>query len=100
MSELSVDDLRDETGKRASLQVWVKALRLHQWVKNVLMFLPLILDHRYMEPLTVAKVAAGFVAVGLVASATYIFNALNDLAADRAHATKRNRPLASGQIGA
>ncbi len=99
MSELSVDDLRDETARRASLKVWVKALRLHQWIKNVLMFLPLILAHRYMEPLAVAKVAAGFVAVGLVASATYIFNDLNDLAADRAHATKRNRPLASGKIG-
>jgi 4-hydroxybenzoate polyprenyltransferase len=100
MSDLPAADLRDEASKRTSLRTWAKALRLHQWVKNILMFFPLVLAHRYGEPLAFLKVAAGFVVVGMVASATYVFNDLNDLAADRAHQTKRNRPIASGKISA
>ena len=82
----------------ASFKQWRQALRLHQWVKNTLIFVPLILSHQVtnIEKMTAAVIA--FVAFGLCASATYIWNDLLDLPSDRRHPTKRKRPLASGQI--
>ncbi len=77
---------------------WFKALRIHQWAKNLLVFVPLALAHRYGDPTAVAKTFAGFLSLSAVASATYIFNDIRDLSADRLHPTKRNRPLASGAI--
>lgn len=84
--------------KPAGCRVWLKAIRLHQWVKNALMFVPLVLAHRYGDLTSIASIAAGFVCMGLMASATYLLNDASDLAADRQHATKRFRPLASGAI--
>ena len=78
--------------------VWRKALRLHQWAKNLLVFAPLLLAHLYREPRNDLLALAAFVAMGLVASATYLINDMADLAADRRHARKRNRPLASGAL--
>jgi len=85
-------------GPRAGLKVWRKALRLHQWAKNILVFVPLLLAHRYRDLHADAMVAAAFVAMGLVASATYVINDLADLAADRRHAAKRRRPFAAGDL--
>lgn len=87
-------------GSARSVRAWLKAVRIHQWTKNLLMFVPLMLAHLYADPTAVLKVTLGFIATGLVASATYLLNDLSDLAADRHHLTKRNRPLASGLIGA
>ncbi len=75
----------------------VRAMRPHQWVKNVLVFLPMIADHS----LTVANIGwtvLAFVAFGLVASSVYVLNDLIDLPADRRHPTKRRRPFASGAL--
>lgn len=77
---------------------WVKALRLHQWSKNLMLFVPLMLGQAFHDPAIVARVLLGFIAFGLVASATYLFNDMNDLAADRAHPTKHYRALASGKL--
>ena len=77
---------------------WVKALRLHQWSKNLMLFVPLMLGQAFHDPAMVMRVIAGFLCFGLVASATYLFNDMNDLAADRAHPTKRYRALASGKL--
>jgi 4-hydroxybenzoate polyprenyltransferase/phosphoserine phosphatase len=81
------------------LRAWTKALRLHQWAKNVLIFLPLLLAHAYAPGLLAATVVA-FISFGLCASATYIVNDLLDLDADRQHPRKRFRPFASGDLSA
>ena len=83
---------------RPSLKTWRKALRLHQWTKNLLVFLPLLLSQKFTDPQTVMLSLAAFVAMGLTASATYLINDLSDLASDRRHATKRHRPLAAGVL--
>jgi len=74
-----------------------KALRPHQWAKNVLIFLPLFASHALTLPNLVASIMA-FAAFSLVASSVYVLNDLLDLAADRAHPRKRRRPFASGDL--
>ena len=82
-----------------SLREWVRAARLHQWAKNGLVFLPLLLAGHVLDAAGWMKCAAAFLALGLTASATYLINDLLDLDADRQHWAKRNRALASGRIG-
>jgi 4-hydroxybenzoate polyprenyltransferase/phosphoserine phosphatase len=79
------------------VKAWVKAIRLHQWAKNVLIFLPVLLAHVRAAGPNVAAVLA-FFSFGLAASATYIVNDLLDLEADRHHPRKRRRPFASGDL--
>ena len=81
------------------LKAWPKAIRLHQWAKNVLIFLPLLLAHAWAPGLAAAALLA-FLSFGLCASATYIVNDLLDLEADRQHPRKRRRPFASGDLSA
>ncbi|MCJ2028428.1 UbiA family prenyltransferase [Methylobacterium sp. J-043] len=76
----------------------LKALRLHQWAKNALVFLPLVLGGRAGEAQAWGSAGLAFLALGLVASASYLLNDLLDLSHDRAHWSKRERPLASGRL--
>ncbi|MEM8691302.1 MAG: UbiA family prenyltransferase [Pseudomonadota bacterium] len=81
----------------ANLKDWTRQLRMHQYVKNVLVFIPIIAAHALtFENLLITMVAA--VAFCLAASACYILNDLVDLQEDRAHRTKKHRPLARGDI--
>lgn len=82
------------------LTLWSSALRAHQWSKNLLVFVALVLNHGLERPESVAATVAGFFIMSAIASATYIVNDLVDLDADRAHATKRYRPFASGKLSA
>jgi 4-hydroxybenzoate polyprenyltransferase/phosphoserine phosphatase len=76
---------------------WLRAIRLHQWAKNVLILLPVLLAHvRAVGPIAAACLA--FLSFGFAASATYIVNDLLDLEADRHHPRKRRRPFASGDL--
>ncbi len=77
---------------------WLSELRIHQWSKNGLIFVPLLLGHIAGGFYAVLKTSVGFLAFSLIASATYIINDLADLEADRAHATKRFRAIAAGRI--
>jgi 4-hydroxybenzoate polyprenyltransferase/phosphoserine phosphatase len=77
--------------------VLLSALRLRQWVKNVLVFVPLVTGHVF-APAVFAGAAVAFVAISLLASAVYLVNDVVDLAADREHPVKRKRPLASGAL--
>ena len=79
-------------------RVWRKALRLHQWAKNLLVFAPLFLAHKYTDPQALLLSLTAFVSLGLMASATYLINDLSDLPSDRLHRTKRFRPLARGDL--
>lgn len=78
---------------------WTRQLRVHQWVKNLLVFVPILASFNFSTD-KIYLLALGFVSFSLVSSAVYICNDLVDLEHDRAHATKRNRPLASGAISA
>lgn len=83
---------------RAGLSDWRKALRLHQWMKNALIFVPLLAAHQLNQPLQLLNGLLAFVFFGLCASSVYILNDLLDLTDDRHHASKRNRPFASGRL--
>lgn len=76
----------------------VRSLRPHQWAKNALVFVPLILSGKLAESGPALATLAAFLAMSLVASATYIVNDIVDLADDRRHWSKRERPLASGRL--
>ncbi len=81
-----------------TFKVWCKALRVQQWAKNLLVFAPLMLSGLYLDPGSVVGAVVGFLALGLVASGTYLLNDLSDLAADRRHRSKRFRPIAAGAL--
>jgi 4-hydroxybenzoate polyprenyltransferase len=80
------------------LRTWIKAIRLHQWVKNALVFLPALLAHHFTDPAVLLPSILAFIAFGCLASSVYITNDLFDLAADRQHPRKRRRPFASGLL--
>ena len=80
------------------LKHWFKQLRIYQWVKNLLLFLPLLLAHKWTEIDLWQLAIFGFIAFSLTASSVYLLNDLLDLRSDRLHKTKRNRPFASGKI--
>jgi 4-hydroxybenzoate polyprenyltransferase/phosphoserine phosphatase len=82
---------------RARLRSWAKALRVHQWAKNVLIFLPVFAAHRF-DTMTLLRAAAAFAAFSLCASSVYLLNDLLDLPHDRLHPSKRRRPFASGML--
>jgi 4-hydroxybenzoate polyprenyltransferase/phosphoglycolate phosphatase-like HAD superfamily hydrolase len=84
----------DPAGPRA----WLKGLRLHQWLKNVLLVLPLLGAHRWGDAPALLQVLGAFFAFGMCASAVYVINDLFDLESDRQHLRKRLRPFASGRI--
>ena len=75
-----------------------KGMRLHQWAKNALLFVPLLTSHRYVNMADDMRSTVAFIAFGLCASGNYLINDLLDLEADRAHTTKRKRPLAAGDM--
>ena len=91
-----VQQLFDDRPPKA--KTWIRALRIHQWAKNVLLGVPILTAHAFTFP-AIAEIAAAFTAFGLVASATYLLNDLLDLVADRHHPRKCKRPFAAGDIG-
>ncbi|MBH0237122.1 UbiA family prenyltransferase [Methylobrevis albus] len=80
------------------LKPLIKAIRVHQWMKNVLIAVPLILAHQHDEFGAVLAAVTAFFAFSFAASAVYILNDLMDLSSDRRHATKRRRPFAAGTL--
>ncbi len=90
MTQTSVIDER-----AISLQSIVKQLRIYQWVKNALLFIPMITSHSWTGAF---DVFLAFFSFSFLSSVIYIVNDLFDLEADRQHPTKKNRPLASGEL--
>ena len=76
----------------------LRAMRPHQWSKNVLIFVPLLVGHVYSDPKNILVDVKAFVLVCLLASATYLLNDIADLEADRLHHVKRLRPFAGGDL--
>lgn len=79
------------------LRLVIKALRLHQWAKNALLFVPLMAAHDLNGDSWLVTLLA-FIAFGMCASATYVINDLFDLASDRAHPRKQARPFAAATL--
>ena len=94
-SEQEIEVLPSPGGSR--LKAWLKLLRVHQYSKNALLFVPLITAQAFSGSAILTEVMA-FIAFSLCASSVYILNDMIDLEADRSHVTKRSRPLASGNI--
>jgi 4-hydroxybenzoate polyprenyltransferase len=76
----------------------LRMIRVHQWAKNLLLFVPLITAHRVTDLSLFLACLIAFFAFSFGASSIYIINDLMDLPSDRVHERKRSRPLASGQV--
>ncbi len=77
----------------------IKAMRPRQWIKNIFVFAPLVFDVKLFDPYYLARTVAGFLLLCLASGAIYIINDLADIERDRQHPRKRDRPIASGQLG-
>jgi 4-hydroxybenzoate polyprenyltransferase len=83
---------------QGGLARYVKAMRVHQWLKNLLVFVPLVTAHLWFSPTALKQSILAFIAFSLTASSLYVMNDLLDLGADRVHPRKRLRPFAAGDI--
>lgn len=81
-----------------SLKRYLKAIRIHQWLKNLLLFVPLIAGHQITNGFAITATFVAFISFSFMASAIYLMNDLLDLEADRKHTTKKHRPFAAGTI--
>ena len=84
--------------KPTRLKAFIRALRPHQWVKNLILFVPVLTAMQLGNPDPLKSAALAFAAFCFAASSVYLLNDLLDLDADRHHPTKRNRPFASGDL--
>lgn len=82
------------------LTVWRRVLRVHQWLKNILLFVPLVAAHQLGNTQAWSTLFLAFLAFSLCASSVYIANDLLDLESDRQHPRKCKRPFASGEVPA
>ncbi len=80
------------------LKIFFSAIRIHQWVKNILLFIPLAAAHLLFEIDLLINGLIAFLCFGLCASSIYLFNDLIDIEDDRNHEDKRNRQLAAGNL--
>jgi len=91
-------ELEFPTENTGSFKIWLRALRVHQWSKNLLLFVPLLTAFSFQDINKLIAITLAFFAFSLTASATYLGNDLWDLDSDRAHPRKKYRPFASAQI--
>ncbi len=77
---------------------FLKAMRPHQWLKNGLLFLPLLLSHQFNQTDLVLQTVVAFISFSLCASSVYFVNDMLDLDSDRQHQSKNNRPFACGEL--
>ncbi len=84
--------------QNGGLLTWVKALRIYQWLKNLLVLVPLLTAHRFFDIGSIIDAGVAFLAFGLCASGVYLLNDLLDLTPDRMHPRKRRRPFAAGTL--
>ncbi len=98
MNKVSVPILYKFDSDKKTIKSWLKEIRIHQWAKNLLIFIPILAAHEISKSSLLLDAMLAFIAFGFCASSVYLLNDLVDLEADREHKTKRNRPLASGAI--
>jgi len=93
----TIDRIENRRGRNPGLKTWAKALRIYQYAKNTLVFVPALTAHQ-MNWTTLGYALLAFMAFSACASGAYLMNDLLDLAADRQHPTKRHRALAAGDL--
>ncbi|WP_410016126.1 UbiA family prenyltransferase [Sodalis sp. C49] len=98
VKNVKIPILLDYRSENRVLSSWLKELRVHQWAKNFLIFVPFLAAHQLGNAETIINCIIAFIAFSLCASSVYLLNDLLDLSADRAHKKKKYRPLASGDI--
>lgn len=98
LSRISIPILNAIDSDKNIIKSWLKEIRIHQWSKNLLIFIPLLAAHEISKSELLLDSMLAFLAFGFCASSVYLLNDLVDLEADREHKTKRSRPLASGVI--
>jgi 4-hydroxybenzoate polyprenyltransferase/phosphoserine phosphatase len=89
---------REFAPEQGGLAAWMRAFRVHQWLKNLLLFVPLLTAFSFLDVWKLTTTAIAFFAFSFAASASYVFNDLWDLDNDRSHPRKRLRPFASGSL--
>ena len=97
-AEEVVDVERVFESPRSGPGTYLTLVRVHQWVKNLVLFVPLVLAHKANDLALLGQCAIAVAAFCLCSSSVYILNDLLDLTYDRRHPTKRERPMASGRI--
>jgi|SRR5208283_218630 len=95
--EVPIERVFDED-KGSHFFALVRAMRPHQWLKNLLLFVPLVAAHKIADIHAWSEAAQGFAVMCLVTASIYMANDLLDLEADRLHRSKRQRPFAGGQV--
>jgi 4-hydroxybenzoate polyprenyltransferase len=98
LDEAGVPVLAEFPSKSANWQHWTSLIRPHQWSKNVMIFVPMMLSHTWADTGVVVRAVLAFLIFNLIASSTYVLNDLADLSSDRAHERKRARAMAAGVI--
>jgi 4-hydroxybenzoate polyprenyltransferase len=93
-----ISDLKHVWKTESSMWNIFRSIRVYQWVKNLLIFVPLVTSHTFNSLNHISNALIGFIAFCLLASAGYIINDLFDLNSDRTHPQKSNRPFASGKV--
>jgi 4-hydroxybenzoate polyprenyltransferase len=88
----------ESRSRRTPAQAAVKAIRPKEWVKNILVFAGLLFGRKFHDPGAVADAISTFIAFCAISSAGYLINDINDVEFDRAHPSKRNRPIAAGEL--
>ncbi|AOO79464.1 hypothetical protein BHK69_02225 [Bosea vaviloviae] len=81
-----------------ALKAMIRAMRPHHWLKNGLVFIPILLNHEVFDPESLGHGLVAFISFSLMASSIYLLNDIVDFEADRRHPTKCKRPLAAGEI--
>lgn len=84
--------------EHSKFRSFMKAIRVHQYVKNILIFIPLLASHTYFHLSSIINSLIAFIVFCLLASSVYLINDLLDLEADRQHRTKYKRPFAAGDF--
>ncbi len=83
---------------REMVKAIIREMRPRQWAKNVFIFAALVFDEQLTQKEPLLRTIAGFILLCLISSAVYIMNDIADVESDRQHPTKRNRPIAAGQL--
>lgn len=97
-SELPQESVRLFDIPKSIVRKFWQAMRPHQWLKNALIFMPLILSHQVNQTNLLLQACIAFLSFSLVASSVYLLNDMLDLNSDRQHHSKKLRPLASGDL--
>jgi len=94
----NIDVISEYNNQKMKFKTWLKCLRIHQWVKNFLIFVPLLLSQKFFNLNYITDSLFAFIIFSLCASSVYVLNDLLDIEDDRRHRSKKFRPIPSGNI--